>query len=98
MEVDYWGALEIVVNQHDTGVDTQGLQASIRRGVSAAGLAQSVERTTLNRVVVGSIPTFGVLCLAFVFDRCSIREVYLLFTTCFTAVRIVTMQCRFKDI
>jgi hypothetical protein len=27
----------------------------------AAELAQSVERTTLNRVVVGSIPTFGVL-------------------------------------
>ena len=25
-----------------------------------AELAQSVERTTLNRVVVGSIPTFGV--------------------------------------
>ena len=25
----------------------------------AAKLAQSVERTTLNRVVVGSIPTFG---------------------------------------
>ena len=28
--------------------------------VSKAELAQSVERTTLNRVVVGSIPTFGV--------------------------------------
>ncbi len=28
---------------------------------SIAELAQSVERTTLNRVVVGSIPTFGVL-------------------------------------
>ena len=27
--------------------------------VSKAELAQSVERTTLNRVVVGSIPTFG---------------------------------------
>ena len=26
---------------------------------SMAELAQSVERTTLNRVVVGSIPTFG---------------------------------------
>ena len=26
----------------------------------SAELAQSVERTTLNRVVVGSIPTFGV--------------------------------------
>ena len=26
-----------------------------------AELAQSVERTTLNRVVVGSIPTFGVM-------------------------------------
>ena len=46
--------------------------------MSSAGLAQSVERTTLNRVVVGSIPTFGVLCLAFVLDRCSIREGYLL--------------------
>ena len=29
----------------------------------AAELAQSVERTTLNRVVVGSIPTFGALYL-----------------------------------
>ncbi len=29
-----------------------------------AELAQSVERTTLNRVVVGSIPTFGVTFLA----------------------------------
>ena len=29
--------------------------------VTAAELAQSVERTTLNRVVVGSIPTFGVM-------------------------------------
>jgi hypothetical protein len=28
--------------------------------VLTAELAQSVERTTLNRVVVGSIPTFGV--------------------------------------
>jgi MFS-type transporter involved in bile tolerance (Atg22 family) len=27
---------------------------------TTAELAQSVERTTLNRVVVGSIPTFGV--------------------------------------
>ena len=27
--------------------------------MSTAELAQSVERTTLNRVVVGSIPTFG---------------------------------------
>ena len=27
---------------------------------NSAELAQSVERTTLNRVVVGSIPTFGV--------------------------------------
>ena len=27
--------------------------------VPRAELAQSVERTTLNRVVVGSIPTFG---------------------------------------
>ena len=27
--------------------------------IVAAELAQSVERTTLNRVVVGSIPTFG---------------------------------------
>ena len=26
-------------------------------------LATSVERTTLNRVVVGSIPTFGTFCL-----------------------------------
>ena len=28
-------------------------------GTYAAELAQSVERTTLNRVVVGSIPTLG---------------------------------------
>ena len=27
-----------------------------------ADVAQSVERTTLNRVVVGSIPTFGAVC------------------------------------
>ena len=32
---------------------------------NSAELAQSVERTTLNRVVVGSIPTFGVLFLHF---------------------------------
>ena len=30
---------------------------------SSAELAQSVERTTLNRVVVGSIPTFGEILL-----------------------------------
>ncbi len=29
------------------------------RDCNTAELAQSVERTTLNRVVVGSIPTFG---------------------------------------
>ena len=29
------------------------------RKAATAELAQSVERTTLNRVVVGSIPTFG---------------------------------------
>ena len=32
-----------------------------------AELAQSVERTTLNRVVVGSIPTFGEI----VFELCN---------------------------
>ena len=31
---------------------------------TTAELAQSVERTTLNRVVVGSIPTFGDSILA----------------------------------
>ena len=31
-----------------------------RCGDEEAELAQSAERTTLNRVVVGSIPTFGV--------------------------------------
>ena len=30
----------------------------------SAELAQSVERTTLNRVVVGSIPTFGELVVS----------------------------------
>ena len=33
--------------------------------ITTAGLAQLVERTTLNRVVVGSIPTFGIHYLLF---------------------------------
>jgi hypothetical protein len=35
---------------------------------TTAELAQSVERTTLNRVVVGSIPTFGVLFVSIFYD------------------------------
>lgn len=39
---------------------------SMRPGrVTEADVAQSVERTTLNRVVVGSIPTVGVLSFCY---------------------------------
>ena len=37
------------------------------KAAKEAELAQSVERTTLNRVVVGSIPTFGVVLLSLLF-------------------------------
>ena len=41
---------------------------------TVAELAQSVERTTLNRVVVGSIPTFGALMFCVIFFVSSVKN------------------------
>ena len=41
---------------------------------TVAELAQSVERTTLNRVVVGSIPTFGELMFCAIFFVSSVKN------------------------
>ena len=57
-----------MINSKQPLPSTKGIDVGVRHVPIAAELAQSVERTTLNRVVEGSIPSFGVFC-------CSLRVV-----------------------